>query len=145
MVGIVIVSHSKLAAEGIRELAAQMAGPDLRIIACGGMEDGSIGTDAVRIQNAMIEADSGDGVCAMVDPGDGVAVLADLGSGIMSTETAMELLEFDDDHSNLRVMIADAPVLEGAVSAAVSASAGDPLEAVIAAAEEARGMKKLSD
>ncbi len=112
-----------------------MAGPDLRIIACGGMEDGSIGTDAVRIQNAMIEADSGDGVCAMVD----------LGSGIMSTETAMELLEFDDDHSDLRVMIADAPVLEGAVSAAVSASAGDPLEAVIAAAEEARGMKKLSD
>ena len=135
MVGIVIVSHSRLAAEGIRELAAQMAGPDLSIIACGGMEDGSIGTDAVRIQNAMIEADSGDGVCAMVD----------LGSGIMSTETAMELLEFDDDHSDLRVMIADAPVLEGAVSAAVSASAGDPLEAVIAAAEEARGMKKLSD
>ena len=111
MVGIVIVSHSRLAAEGIRELAAQMAGPDLRIIACGGMEDGSIGTDAVRIQSAMIEADSGDGVCAMVD----------LGSGIMSTETAMELLEFDDDHSDLRVMIADAPVLEGAVSAAVSA------------------------
>ena len=60
MVGIVIVSHSRLAAEGIRELAAQMAGPDLRIIACGGMEDGSIGTDAVRIQNAMIEADSGE-------------------------------------------------------------------------------------
>ena len=42
MVGIVIVSHSRLAAEGIRELAAQMAGPELRILACGGMEDGSI-------------------------------------------------------------------------------------------------------
>ncbi len=86
MVGIVIVSHSRLAAEGIRELAAQMAGPDLRIIACGGMEDGSIGTDAMRIQTALIEADSGDGVCAMVD----------LGSGIMSTETAIELLESDE-------------------------------------------------
>jgi dihydroxyacetone kinase DhaKLM complex PTS-EIIA-like component DhaM len=63
----------------------------------------------------------------------------------MSTETAIELLEFDDDHSDMQVRIADAPVLEGSVSAAVSASAGDTLEEVIAAAEEARGMKKLSN
>lgn len=133
MVGIVIVSHSRLAAEGIRELAAQMAGPDLKLIACGGMEDGSIGTDSIRILNAIIEADGGDGVCLLVD----------LGSGIMSTETALELLECDEVHSDTEVRIADAPILEGAVSAAVSASAGDSLKDVIAAAEEARGMKKL--
>ena len=133
MVGIVIVSHSRLAAEGIRELAGQMAGPELSIIACGGLEDGEIGTDAIRIQQAIIQAESGDGVCLMVD----------LGSGIMSAETAMELLEMDDEHAGIRVRIADAPVLEGSVAAAVSASAGDGLEAVIAAAEEARGMKKL--
>lgn len=133
MVGIVIVSHSRLAAEGIRELAAQMAGPDLRIISCGGMEDGSIGTDAVRIQEAILEADSGDGVCIMVD----------LGSGIMSTETALEFIEFDDEHADLRAQIADAPILEGAISAAVCASTGDSLEEVILAAEEARGVKKL--
>lgn len=133
MVGIVIVSHSKYAAEGIRELAAQMAGPETAIIACGGMEDGSIGTDAMRIQEAIIRADSGDGVCVMVD----------LGSGIMSAETAIEMLGFDDEHAGIQALIADAPVLEGAVGAAVSASAGDPLEAVIAAAEEARGARKL--
>lgn len=135
MVGIVIVSHSKLAAEGIRELASQMAGPDLKLIACGGMQDGSIGTDAVRIRDAVIEA-GGDGK-------DGVCVLVDLGSGILSAETAIELLEFDDEYAGLAVRIADAPVLEGAISAAVSASSGDTLDAVIAAAEEARGMKKL--
>ena len=135
MVGIVIVSHSKLAAEGSRELASQMAGPDLKLIACGGMQDGSIGTDAVRIRDAVIEA-GGDGK-------DGVCVLVDLGSGIMSAETAIELLEFDDEYAGLPVRIADAPVLEGAVSAAVSASSGDTLDAVISAAEEARGMKKL--
>ena len=135
MVGIVIVSHSKLAAEGIRELASQMAGPDLKLIACGGMQDGSIGTDAVRIRDAVIEA-GGDGK-------DGVCVLVDLGSGIMSAETAIELLEFDDEHSDIQVRIADAPILEGAVSAAVSAFTGDSLEQVIMAAEEARGMKKL--
>lgn len=133
MVGIVIVSHSRLAAEGIRELAGQMAGPELSIIACGGLEDGEIGTDALRIQQAVIQADSGDGVCLMVD----------LGSGIMSAETAMELLEMDDEYAGIEVRIADAPVLEGSVAAAVSASAGDSLEAVIAAAEEARGMRKL--
>ena len=133
MVGIVIVSHSRSAAEGIRELAAQMAGPDLCITACGGMEDGSIGTDAVRIRDAIIGADSGDGVCVMVD----------LGSGIMSTETAIELLEFDEEHEGIRARIADAPVMEGSVRAAVAASSGDTLENVIAAAEEARGMKKL--
>ena len=114
-------------------LAAQMAGPDTAIIDCGGMEDGSIGTDAMRIQDAIIRADSGDGVCVMVD----------LGSGIMSAETAIEFLECDEEHADIRVQIADAPVLEGAVSAAVSASAGDPLEEVIAAAEEARGVMKL--
>ena len=135
MVGIVIVSHSKLAAEGIRELASQMAGPDLKLIACGGMQDGSIGTDAVRIRDAVIEAGR--------DGKDGVCVLVDLGSGIMSAETAIELLESDDEYAGLPVRIADAPVLEGAVSAAVSASSGDTLDAVISAAEEARGMKKL--
>ena len=133
MVGIVIVSHSRLAAEGIRELATQMAGPELRILACGGMEDGSIGTDAMRICSAISEADSGDGVC----------VLADLGSGIMSTEAAIEILR-DEDPGASPVRIADAPILEGAVSAAVSASTGDTLQEVILAAEEARGMRKLS-
>jgi dihydroxyacetone kinase DhaKLM complex PTS-EIIA-like component DhaM len=61
----------------------------------------------------------------------------------MSAETAIELLEFDDEYAGLPVRIADAPVLEGAVSATVSASSGDTLDAVISAAEEARGMKKL--
>ena len=53
------------------------------------------------------------------------------------------LLEFDEEHEGIRARIADAPVLEGSVSAAVAASSGDTLENVIAAAEEARGMKKL--
>ena len=129
MVGIVIVSHSRLAADGIRELAAQMAGPDTAIIACGGMEDGSIGKDAMRIQDAIVRADSGDGVCVMVD----------LGSGIMSAEMAIEMLETD-----IHVRIADAPVLEGAVSAAVTSTSGASLDEVIEAAEEARTASKLS-
>ena len=53
MVGVLIVSHSKKAAEGIYELAVQMAGKDHRVVAVGGMEDGSIGTDAIRIKEGI--------------------------------------------------------------------------------------------
>jgi len=130
MVGIVIVSHSAKVAEGIQEMASQMAGEQQKIIAAGGMEDGSIGTDAVRISHAIIAADSGDGV----------VVLVDLGSAVLSTEMAFELLP---DELRKRARIADAPVLEGSIIAAVQAAAGDPLLAVIAAAVGARELRKV--
>ena len=127
MVGIVIVSHSEKLAEGVRELASQMASPDLPIIAAGGIDDG-IGTDAFKIQAGIEEADRGEGVL----------ILADLGSAIMSAETAIDLLE-----KEIRVVIADTPVVEGAVSAAVTASTGAGLDEVLEAAMEAREMHKL--
>ena len=129
MVGIVIVSHSVKVAEGIYDLAMEMASENEHIIAAGGMESGAIGTDAFRIMSAIKAADTGDGV----------AVLADLGSGIMSAEMAIEML---GDIINVR--IADAPVLEGAISAAVTSTSGASLDEVIAAAEEARNTSKLS-
>ena len=107
MVGIVIVSHSCKVAEGIYDLVMQMASENDHIIAAGGLEDGSIGTDAMKIMEAIEKADTGDGV----------AVLADLGSGIMSAEMAIELL--DDETIDARM--ADAPIVEGAVAAAVEA------------------------
>lgn len=130
MVGVVIVSHSFKVAEGIREMALQMASPDQKIIAAGGTEENRIGTDAVKILNAINEADEGDGVI----------VLVDLGSAVLSAEVAMEML---DDIVRERVRIADTPILEGSISAVVEASIGSPLEAVIATAEEARGINKL--
>ena len=128
MVGILIVSHSKKAAEGIYELAVQMAREDHRVLAVGGMEDGSIGTDAIRIKEGIEKADDGDGVL----------LLADLGSGILSSQTAIDLLEED-----IKVEIADAPILEGAVSAAVQAAVGGTLEEVREAAELAKQISKL--
>ena len=128
MVGILIVSHSKKAAEGIYELAVQMAGEDHRVLAVGGMDDGSIGTDAIRIKEGIEKADDGDGVL----------LLADLGSGILSSQTAIDLLEED-----IKVEIADAPILEGAVSAAVQAAVGGTLEEVREAAELAKQISKL--
>lgn len=130
MVGIVIVSHSKKLAEGIKELAEQMADKQLKIIAAGGMEEGEIGTDAIKISKAIIEANTGDGV----------VVLVDLGSGILSAQTAIELL--DEELINF-IKIADAPIVEGAMIAAIQASLGSSLDEVIKAAEETRSMQKL--
>ena len=130
MVGIVIVSHSAKVADGVKEMAEQMAGSGQRIIAAGGLEDSSLGTDAIKISAAISAADSPDGV----------AVLVDLGSAVLSAETALELL---DETVRQRVRIADAPLLEGSIVAAVQAAAGDPLTAVVAAAEETREFKKI--
>ena len=131
MVGIVIVSHSSKIAEGVKELAAQVAASTGRIVAAGGMADGEIGTDAVRISEAIQAANDGDGV----------VVLADLGSGIMSAETAMELLE----DAGIDVRLADAPVVEGAVAASVEAACGSGIDEVIRAAEAARSMRKIEE
>ena len=129
MVGLVIVSHSRKIAEGVVDLASQMAPGFEEIRAAGGLDDGGIGTDAMRIM-AAVEA---------VDSGDGVLILCDIGSAVMSAETAIELLEERGE----RVKIADAPLVEGAVVAAVEAFAGEPLETVLKAAEDARSGRKL--
>ena len=72
--------------------------------------------------------------------GEGVVILADLGSAVLSAETALEFL---DEKLRKRVQIADAPILEGAISAAVEASLGSSLASVVATAEGARELHKL--
>ena len=129
LVGIVVVSHSAQIAAGTVELARQMAGDDVRIEAAGGTADGSLGTDAAAIM-AAIEA---------ADAGAGVLVLVDLGSAVLATQTALELM----GEAAARVRLSGGPLVEGAVVAAVQASVGDDLAAVLAAAEEAAGLPKI--
>ena len=127
MIGIVLVSHSAVVAEGVAALAAQMAAPEVRICAAGGLDEpGVLGTDAARVLRA-VEAVWSD---------DGVLVLMDLGSAVLSAEMAVDLL--DDERSPL-VLLTEAPFLEGAVAAAVAAGLGEPLEAC--AAEARRGLE----
>src|SRR5919198_5714797 len=122
MVGIVIVSHSETLAAGVRELAAEMAGPDVRIELAGGLaEEGALGTDAVRVADAIGRADSGDGVL----------VLMDLGSAVLSAETALDLLTPEQQE---QVLLCEAPLVEGAVAAAVAARLEGSLDEVAAEA-----------
>jgi len=122
-VGIVVVSHSRKIAEGIVELAAQMAGTT-RIIAAGGTDDGGIGTSFDAVTSALQSADDGGGV----------VVLCDLGSAVLTAETALDFL---DDDARARTRIVDAPIVEGTVAAAVAAESGETLDGVVAAAETA--------
>ncbi len=130
MVGIVIVSHSAMLAAGVRELAAEMAGPDVRLELAGGIEapEPALGTDAIRVGEAIARADSGDGVI----------VLMDLGSAVLSAETALELLT---PEQRARVLLCEAPLVEGAVAAAVAARLGSPLAEVAADARGGLGGK----
>jgi phosphoenolpyruvate-protein phosphotransferase/dihydroxyacetone kinase phosphotransfer subunit len=128
MVGIVVVSHSEELARGVVAVASEMGGEGLAILAAGGTsEPGVLGTDAERVRVAIEEAMSEDGVL----------VLMDLGSALMSAEFAVELLV--DPHG--RVLLSEAPLVEGAVAAAAAASGGASLEEVAAEARGALAMK----
>ena len=124
MIGLVIVSHSAKLAEGVCELARQVAQGKVRIAGAGGTADpeNPIGTDAFQVVQAI----------ESVYSGDGVLVLMDLGSAVLSAETALELL---GEPKQSRVQLCAAPLVEGAVAAASLAAAGATLAEI---ASEAR-------
>ncbi|RAQ97246.1 dihydroxyacetone kinase phosphoryl donor subunit DhaM [Thermogemmatispora tikiterensis] len=129
-VGLVIVSHSARLAEGVAELAGQMAQGRVVIAPAGGTAEGGLGTSVDKILQALRQAASSEGVL----------VLLDLGSAGMAAEMALELFKQDHD---CPVMISSAPLVEGAVVAAVEASIGSPLQAVAEAAAAATTLPKL--
>jgi dihydroxyacetone kinase phosphotransfer subunit len=130
-VGLVIVSHSARLAEGVVELAAQMARGAVRLVAAGGTDEGSLGTSVQKVLTALIAAEAGDGVL----------VLVDLGSAGLVAEMAVEQLP---ERRRSRIRLSGAPLVEGAVVAAVEASIGSPLDQVAAVAEEAATLGKLT-
>ena len=111
----------------MQTLASQMAGPDVRIEPAGGLPDGGLGTDEDRVRAAIKAADQGAGV----------VILGDLGSAILTVRHVLERAR------KRHVRLVDAPIVEGAVAAAVTASADMPLDDVARSAEDARGAGKL--
>jgi len=128
-VGVVLISHSRLLAEGAAEVAGQVAANGVSIIGVGGTEDGRLGTSIDALARAI------DKVAAGV----GVVVIPDLGSSVLTSRSYLS------DHSELpdEVRLVDTAFVEGAVAAAVAASTGASLGAVVAAAEEARDVRKF--
>ncbi|MCI0583966.1 MAG: PTS-dependent dihydroxyacetone kinase phosphotransferase subunit DhaM [Chloroflexi bacterium] len=128
----VLVSHSRLLAEGLRDMVAQVAGEDVAVATAGGTVDGRLGTSAPRIAAA---------IRSTLDAGaDQALVMLDLGSAALSLELALEEL---DPADRARIRISEAPLVEGAILAAVAASVGGSIDEVEAAAAGAATMAKL--
>ncbi len=130
MVGIVIVSHSAKLASGVQELALQMVPGKVVIEIAAGIDDeqNPFGTDAMQVYRAIESADSGDGV----------VVLVDVGSAVMSAEMALEFLE---EEKRAKIRLCEAPLVEGAIAAAVVAAAGGDIEQVLSEARAALAAK----
>jgi len=122
-VGIVVVSHSSKVAEGTADMVRQMVGDSVPLAWTGGNEEGGLGTDVAAIIEAIERAWSDAGV----------AVLVDLGGAETNSEMAIEMLE---SSRRDKVVVCEAPVVEGAVMAATEASGGATLDAVRRTAEE---------
>jgi len=125
VVGIVIVSHSKQLAAGVRELAAQMVSGDVALAVAAGIDDpdNPLGTDAMQVYQAI----------ESVYSDDGVVVLMDLGSALLSAEMALEFLT---EEQREKIYLCEAPLVEGAIAATISAAQLNSIEQVLA---EARG------
>ncbi len=123
MVGIVIVSHSPKVAEGAADMVRQMVGDSVKLAYAGGDPDGNLGTDVAKILAAIDQAWSEAGV----------AIFVDLGGAETNSEMAIEML--DEDRRD-RVVVCNAPIVEGAVIAATEASGGSSLDVVRRTAEE---------
>jgi dihydroxyacetone kinase phosphotransfer subunit len=122
-VGIVIVSHSPLVAEGTADMVRQMVGDEVPLAWCGGDPGGGLGTSVEAILGAIDRAWSPRGV----------AILVDLGGAETNSEMAIEMLP--EERRGLAV-ICNAPIVEGAVMAATEASSGATLDEVRRTAEE---------
>jgi phosphoenolpyruvate---glycerone phosphotransferase subunit DhaM len=123
IVGIVIVSHSPKVAEGAADMVRQMVGSDVPLAWTGGDPAGRLGTSFEAITQAIHRAWSDAGV----------AILVDLGGAETNSEMAIEMLAED---KRSRVVICNAPIVEGAVIAATEASGGANLATVRRTAEE---------
>ena len=130
MIGIVLVSHSHRQATGLQEIVSQMSRHLVKIVAAGGIDDHTIGTNAERIHKAIKEAYSPDGVL----------ILFDWGSALLSTQLAVEMLPAEQQ---VNVKVSGAPMVEGAIVAVVEASLGHSLEEVNMAAEAASDLQKI--
>jgi len=122
-VGIVIVSHSFDVAKGAADMVRQMVGAEVRVAFCGGNPEGGLGTDVTQILRAI------DSIWSPK----GLAIMVDLGGAETNSEMAVEMLPAD---RRARVVVCNAPIVEGAVMAAAEAAGGGSLERVRAAAEE---------
>src|SRR5215469_517941 len=116
-------ARSSDVARGTASMVEQMVGREVPLGWCGGDPDGGLGTNVEAILKAIEAAWSESGV----------AILVDLGGAETNSEMAIEMLPAARRE---RVVVCNAPIVEGAVMAATEAASGATLDAVRRTAEE---------
>ncbi|EKT64940.1 dihydroxyacetone kinase phosphoryl donor subunit DhaM [Providencia burhodogranariea] len=132
MIGLIIVSHSKMLADGLLQLAEQMQNKqNCQIITAAGVDDEAhpIGTDAVKVMEA-IEA---------LSEASSIILLMDLGSALLSAETALDLI---DPVLAEKVHLCSAPLVEGTIAITAAASGGASIDTILAEARQALQAKQ---
>jgi PTS hybrid protein len=127
VIGIVLVSHSAILAQGLAEMLEAIGSSDVPVAVAGGAGHGGLGTSVELIEAAIQSADRGSGV----------VIIPDLGSSVLSARTIL------GNGSERLAILVDAPFVEGAVAAAVTAASGGSLEEVAEAARQARDVSKF--
>lgn len=104
----------------------ELGGPELMVGTVGG-------EDVLGVSAAMVL----EGLGNLLTNADRVLVIGDIGSTFIATETAIELGGFEN-----RVKIVDAPMVEGAIAAAMVLASGGSDEDAAREAQEASLIKK---
>ena len=122
---ILLISHSQKITDGIKEMIEQMAQSEsLQIFSLGGTSEGELGSDPTKIVDAVNQATTVDKFF----------VFADLGSAVLSAELAFDMLEEDQQ---AKYVLVDAPLVEGAFAAGITASVSDDFEHILTEAQNA--------
>lgn len=132
MVGIVVVSHSKKLAEEVIELAKEMKKNDFPLINGSGTSGDFLGSDPMIIKNAIENAYTDKGVIIYVD----------LGSSILNTEMAIDFID-EDSFDKSKIKIADAPIVEGLISAVAINDENATLDEILEEMQEFKNYSKI--
>ena len=127
MVSLILLSHSPKIVDGIKDMLEEMA-KGIPLFVAGGNSEGGLGSDYELIKDIMHKAYSTHGV----------VILFDLGSSFMTADTVLDEM---DDAMKSKFVFARAPLVEGAIVAAVEISSGASLENVLAALKEIEMVK----
>ena len=131
MVGLVLVSHSRALADALVGLLRQVASAELPVAVAAGIGENrsEFGTDAVEIMEAI----------QSVYSEEGVLVLMDLGSAVLSANMALEFLPPEMAE---KIRFCGAPLVEGAIAAAVQIGLNSDLDTICREANTALTPKR---
>lgn len=122
---ILLVSHSQQLTDGLKAMIEDMLDSEtVTLFSLGGTAEGELGSDPTKIVEAVNQSSDAEQIL----------VFADLGSAVLNAELAYDMLE---PEQQTRYHLIDAPLVEGAFAAAITAGFSDDLSQITAEAQKA--------